>query len=197
MARYIGPKCRLCRREGVKLFLKGEKCDTPKCPLFRKQQAPGQHGNPRRRPSDFGIQLREKQKVKRFYGLREAQFRRFLRAAEKDENAGEALLSLLERRLDNVVYRVGMAWSRAHARQLVVHGKVLVNGQRVDRPSFRVDVGDKITFAEGVFCLRETEVPKWLALDKEKNAVSVKALPVREDAPADINEQLVTDFYSR
>lgn len=197
MSRYTGPKCRLCRREGVKLFLKGEKCESPKCPLFRRQQAPGQHGSSRRRPSEYGIQLREKQKVKRIYGVREAQFRRFFREAEKGENPGEALLALLERRLDNTVYRAGMAYSRTHARQLVTHRKVMVNGGVVDKPSFLVSVGDKISFVEGGEVLKEAEVPDWISFDKKEKEIGVIRLPERADAEADINEQLVSEFYSR
>lgn len=197
MARYTGPKCRLCRREGVKLFLKGAKCESPKCPLFRKQQAPGQHGDSRRRPSEHALQLREKQKVKRIYGVREAQFKRFFREAKKKENPGEALLVLLERRLDNVAARSGMAHSRSHARQLITHKKVMVNGEVVDKPSFLVSVGDKISSAEGIDVSREVEVPGWISFDREKKEIRVEKLPARDDAEADINEQLVSEFYSR
>ena len=197
MARYTGPKCRLCRREGVKLFLKGQKCESPKCPLFRKQQAPGQHGSSRRRPSEYSLQLREKQKVKRIYGVREAQFRRFFREVEEEENPGEALLVLLERRLDNTVTRSGMAHSRAQARQLITHRKVMVNGEVVDRPSFLVHVDDKISFAEGVDVLQEVEVPGWISLDGKKKEIKIVRLPERDDAEAGISEQLVFGFYSR
>jgi len=205
MARYVGPKCKLCRREGVKLFLKGARCDSPKCALFRKQQVPGQHGNDRRRrrPSEYAIQLREKQKVKRTYGVREAQFKNYFAAASQGrENVGNVLLQTLERRLDNVVYRAGLAYSRAHARQLVGHGKITVSGKVVDRPSFLVGISDTIGFAskgeeEQWEVVRLDAVPQWLMRDEKKKEISLTRLPEREDIGLDINEHLIVEFYSR
>lgn len=198
MSRYTGPKCKLCRREGVKLFLKGERCDSPKCALFRKQQAPGQHGTSRRRPSEYALQLREKQKIKRLYGVREVQFGRYFeRALGFREGAGSVLLQLLERRLDNVVYRTGFAVSRSQARQLVVHRRISVNGGLMDRPSFLVSAGDRINFAEGLSVVSDRVVPGWLAVDKKTGEISVKKLPERDDIGFDIDEHLIVEFYSR
>lgn len=199
MARYTDPKCKLCRREGMKLFLKGEKCETEKCPFFRKQQAPGQHGTVRRRPSDYRLQLREKQKVKRIYGVLERQFRRHFKEASKEkEGAGVALLRILERRLDNVVYRLGMAWSRSHARQLVRHGKIKVSGKVVNTPSFEVEKGDKIEFAQkDLEQAREVELSSWLKWNKRKKMGEVVKLPEEDDLDKEINTQLIVGFYRR
>lgn len=198
MSRYTGPKCKLCRREGEKLFLKGEKCETRKCPLFRRQQAPGQHGDSRRRPSEYGQQLREKQKVKRLYGIWERQFKRYFREAEKsDEDTGKALLRMLERRLDNVVYRANLAASRSQARQLITHGKVRVNGEEVDKPSFAVSAGDEV-FVESVPPgVPERQPPQWITADREAGEVKVTGLPERDDIGMDIDESMVVEFYSR
>lgn len=197
MSRYVGPKCRLCRREGVKLFIKGEKCESPKCPLFRKQQAPGQHGNSRRAPSVYALQLRAKQKAKRIYGVNESQFARFFARAQKTENPSETLLIMLERRLDNVVYRLGAGRSRSHARQLVTHRKVRVNGRAVRSPSFLVSADDKIAFAEGTLVSKEAIIPAWLSLAKGGLEAVVLKLPERADAEKDIDESLLVEFYAR
>ncbi len=198
MARYTGPKCKLCRREGVKLFLKGEKCETEKCPVFRRQQAPGQHGRRRVRPKTYLNQLREKQKVKRIYGVLEQQFRRYIEESIKEPGkTGAHLLSLLERRLDNVLYRLGMALSRSHARQLTGHGKIKVNGQIVQSPSFLVDESDTITYVEESPRVREVDEPVWLSWDKKKQQGKIVRLPDEEDLDQEINTQLVVEFYSR
>ena len=198
MSRYTGPKCRLCRREGVKLFLKGERCDSPKCALFRKQQAPGQHGTSRRRPSEYALQLREKQKIKRLYGVSEAKFRHYFeKASALQEDTGDVLLQLLERRLDNVVYRAGFAVSRAQARQLVGHGKINVNGKTADRPSLLVSVGDTIHFMGELPTSSGSAVPGWLVVGKDAKKAQVKKLSERDDVGFDINEHLIVEFYSR
>lgn len=210
MARYTGPKCRLCRREGEKLFLKGSKCYTPKCPLERRRYPPGQHGpgQRRRRLSIYGLQLREKQKVKRIYGVLEGQFRRYFNMARQmGGNTGENLLSLLERRLDNVVYRLGFASSRTQARQLVRHGHVLVNGRKVDIPSYLVRQGDVVELAppmrknpfvvESFEAIRPEDVVTWLSLDKNLFRGRVERLPVRADITHPINERLIIELYSK
>ena len=211
MARYTGPVCRLCRREGMKLFLKGDRCFSPKCAMERRNYPPGQHGpEQRRRPkmSDSAVRLREKQKMKRIYGVLERQFRRYFEeAARRPGVTGENLLRLLELRLDNVVYRLGFASSRAQARQLVRHGHITVNGRKTNIPSFRVKVGDVIavrpesrrrTYFKGLAEEIEVDrVPKWLQVDPENLAGKVIALPEREDIDIRLNEQLVVEFYSR
>jgi small subunit ribosomal protein S4 len=210
MARYIGPACRVCRRIGEKLMLKGEKCSTPKCPLEKRNVPPGEHGDKmgRGRLSQHGIQLLEKQKIRFSYGVLERQFRRFFAEAKKSRQAtGETLLILLERRLDNVVYRLGFADSRAQARQLVRHGHILVNGQRVDLPSFLVKAGDVIKWREAstkteyykvmVEKIGQKIIPGWLSLDKENMVGKVLRLPTREDAEARFNEKAVVEYYSR
>jgi small subunit ribosomal protein S4 len=210
MARYIGPACRVCRRIGEKLMLKGEKCSTPKCPLEKRNVPPGEHGDKmgRARLSQHGIQLLEKQKIRFSYGVLERQFRRFFAEAKKSRQAtGETLLILLERRLDNVVYRLGFADSRAQARQLVRHGHILVNGQRVDLPSFLVKAGDVIKWREAstkteyykvmVEKIGQKIIPGWLSLDKENMVGKVLRLPTREDAEARFNEKAVVEYYSR
>ena len=208
MARYIGPVCRLCRREGTKLFLKGDRCFSEKCAIERRNYPPGQHGQTRPRFSDYGMQLREKQKVKRIYGLLEKQFENTMSAANRMKGrTGENLLSLLERRLDNVVFRLGFATSRAEARQLVRHGHFLINGRRATIPSMLVRAGTKITLAEksrqitrvagALEALERRSVPSWLEIDKDNFEGTVKALPVREEITLPIQEQLIVELYSR
>ncbi len=209
MARYTGPKCRLCRREGEKLFLKGERCFT-KCPLDgNKRYPPGAHGSRRRKKlSIYGLQLREKQKVKRIYGVLETQFRKFFEWARKmPGNTGENLLSLLERRLDNVVFRLGLASSRSQARQLVNHGHVEVNGKRVSIPSYLVKPGDIITIRdkakkipfiqENIESLDVSAVPTWLTIDKNKMEGKVVRNPIRTDITYPVNETLIIELYSK
>jgi len=204
MARYIGPVCRLCRREGTKLFLKGDRCFSEKCAIERRNYPPGQHGQTRPRFSDYGMQLREKQKVKRIYGVLEKQFENTMSAANRMKGrTGENLLSLLERRLDNV----GFATSRAEARQLVRHGHFLMNGRRATIPSMLVRTGTKITLAEksrqitriagALEALERRSVPSWLEIDKDNFEGTVKALPVREEITLPIQEQLIVELYSR
>ena len=208
MARYIGPVCRLCRREGTKLFLKGDRCFSEKCAIERRNYPPGQHGQTRPRFSDYGMQLREKQKVKRIYGLLEKQFENTMSTANRMKGrTGENLLSLLERRLDNVVFRLGFATSRAEARQLVRHGHFLMNGRRATIPSMLVRAGTKITLAEksrqitriagALEALERRSVPSWLEIDKDNFEGTVKALPVREEITLPIQEQLIVELYSR
>lgn len=208
LARYTKSLCRLCRRENLKLFLKGERCYTEKCAFERRGYPPGQHGQGRKKFSDYGAQLREKQKVKRLYGLLENQFRNvFERADRKKGITGEILLSLLERRLDNTVYRLGFASSRNEARQLVRHNHFLVNQKKVNIPSYLVKPGDVIELREKskkvVRILDALEgvarrgVPSWLELDKEQMRGSVKALPAREDITIPIQENLIVELYSK
>jgi small subunit ribosomal protein S4 len=212
MARYTGPVCRLCRREGQKLFLKGARCTSPKCALERRDYPPGQHGQVARfrrgQPTDYFRQLREKQKVKRVYGILERQFRRYFREALRTPGlTGENLLILLERRLDNVVYRLGFADSRAQARQLVQHGHFTVNGRRVTIPSYLVRPGDQIAVREGsrrrpyfqerAEMLDEMRVPDWLSLNTADLSARVLGMPRREHVDIPINEQLVVEYYSR
>jgi len=210
MARYSGSVCKLCRREGMKLFLKGERCVSDKCAVDRRNYAPGQHGpNPRRRkPSDYSVQLREKQKVKRIYGVMEAQFRNYYRKASRQKGkTGEALLLMLESRLDNAVYRLGLAPSRAAARQLVRHRHFKVNGRIVDIPSYQVRPGDVIEVKERSHSLEVVQEamkrfgrrgePTWLSLDKARMAGQVVQAPARSDVDLEINEQLIVELYSR
>jgi small subunit ribosomal protein S4 len=208
MARYTGSVCRLCRREGTKLFLKGDRCFTEKCAIERRAYPPGQHGQGRARFSDYGVQLREKQKVKRMYGLLEKQLRKTFEAASRMKGrTGENLLMLLERRLDNVVYRLGYTTSRAEARQLVKHGHFLVNGRRQTIPSMLVKAGARITVAEksrkvarianALETLEGRSVPRWLETEKAKFEGVVKALPARDDITIPIQEQLIVELYSR
>ena len=210
MARYTGPRCRLCRREGMKLFLKGERCYSDKCAFERRSYPPGQHGQAQMRAkrSDYGIRLREKQKVKRIYGVSEKQFKRYFDRADRMKGqTGHNLLQLLECRLDNVVYRLGFASSRTQARQMVSHGFFKVNGRTVDIPSYQVKPGDVIELKEkyrqNQFVLDNLEavirrgVPQWLELDKDNFKGVVKALPTREDVTMPIQEQLIVEFYSR
>ncbi|HEY8425477.1 MAG TPA: 30S ribosomal protein S4 [Limnochordales bacterium] len=208
MGRYIGPVCRLCRREGVKLFLKGDRCYSEKCALERRNYAPGQHGQIRRKPTEYGLHLREKQRLRRYYGLMEGQFRRiFQQAARRKGVTGEALLQLLELRLDNVVYRLGFAQSRRQARQLVSHGHFTVNGRKVDVPSYRLRPGDVVGVREGskdVALIRDNVaasggrgVPSWLELAPERLEGRVLAVPSRDQIDAPVHEHLVVEHYSR
>lgn len=208
MARYTGPACRLCRREGTKLFLKGDRCYSDKCSLSRRAQAPGQHGTGRKKVSEYGTQLREKQKAKRYYGVPEKQFANYFRIATKKEGqAGENLLILLERRLDNVVYRMGMAESRTDARQLVLHGHFTLNGKKVTIPSIQIKVGDVITVKETSRASEKIKglmegldgriFPKWLDVDKKNVQAKVIALPKREDIEFPFEEQLIVELYSK
>lgn len=203
MARYAGPKCRLCRREGTKLYLKGERCEGPQCPITRQHPFPGQHGakraKRRTRLSDYARQLREKQKVKRIYGILERQFRVYVGKAKAARGeAGIVLLQKLELRLDNVVYRLGLAKSRAHARQLIRQGKIAVNRQKVDAPSFEVPVSGKIAFAKGTLEIKKNLlIPKWLSWDAKASAGIVRGVPEREHIGQDIDEALIIEYYSR
>ncbi|QXM07338.1 30S ribosomal protein S4 [Crassaminicella indica] len=206
MARYTGPSCRLCRREGQKLYLKGERCYSDKCAVSRRAYAPGQHGQGRKKLSNYGLQLREKQKAKRYYGLLETQFRTYFEKAEKMQGiTGENLLSILETRLDNVVYRMGFAASRKEARQLVRHGHFTVNGKKVDIPSFLVSVGDVIKVREKsakspkfkAMTEAATNVPKWVEVNAESLEGKVVSLPTREDIDIPIAEHLIVELYSR
>jgi len=211
MARYTGSVCKLCRREGMKLFLKGERCMSEKCAMERRAYAPGAHGrtgNFRRQVSDYGQQLREKQRLRRIYGVLEAQFRRYYRLALSSRGqTGANLITILERRLDNVVYRLGMGDSRSQARQLVLHGHITVNGKKLNIPSALVEAGDVIAVAEssrgnGHFrglteVLEHQNVPVWLALDAAGMRGTVATLPTRDQIEIPINEQLIVEFYSR
>lgn len=208
MAKYTDAKCRLCRREGGKLFLKGEKCFSDKCPVEKRAYAPGQHGQRRGRSSDYGLQLREKQKVRRIYGVLEGQFRHYYEKADRSKGVtGEILLQLLERRLDNIVYRMGFGASRAEARQVVRHNHVLVNGQRVNIPSYQVKAGDVVEIAEGAkehlrikAALEAGEsrgFPEWMEIDSKAMRGTVKSLPVRTDLPSEINEHMIVELYSK
>lgn len=206
MARYTGPSCRLCRREGQKLYLKGERCYTDKCGVSRRGYAPGQHGQGRKKISNYGLQLREKQKAKRFYGLLETQFRSYFEIAEKQSGiTGENLLRILETRLDNVVYRMGFASSRKQARQLVRHGHFLVNGNKVDIPSYIVSVGDVIKVKEKSISSPKFKeaaevapnVPNWVDVNFENLEGKVVSLPTREDIDIPIAEHLIVELYSR
>ena len=208
MGRYSGAVCRLCRREGMKLFLKGDRCFSEKCAIERRNYPPGQHGQSRPRFSDYGVQLREKQKVRRVYGVAEQQFANVVaRATRMRGPTGENLIQLLERRLDNVVFRMGFATSRSEARQLVRHGHFQVNGRRTTIPSMVLKPGSRVTLAEGsrsiaritsaLDALEGRAVPPWLEIDKATFAGTVKALPAREDMTLPIQEQLVVELYSR
>jgi small subunit ribosomal protein S4 len=208
MARYTGPVCKLCRREGVKLFLKGERCYTDKCSFDRRPYPPGQHGQRRIKFTEYGLRLREKQKVRRIYGILERQFRSYFAKADRTKGVtGENLLSLLERRLDSVAYRLGFGWTRADARQLVRHKHVLVNGRTVNVPSFLVKPGDVITLKEKTQSKARVEsamtgverrgIPEWIEWDAENFAGTIKTLPVREEISLPIQEQLIVEFYSR
>jgi small subunit ribosomal protein S4 len=209
MARYIGPVCKLCRREGMKLFLKGERCYTDKCSYTRRPQPPVQHGLARVKLTEYAVRLREKQKVRRIYGVLEQQFRSYyFDAARRKGRTGEQMLGFLESRLDNVVHRLGFAFTRSQSRQLVRHNHILINGKRVNIPSYILKPGDKITVRESSRVIKEVSaamvaaekrpMPTWLELDKENFAGTFKAPPIREELnePA-IREQLIVEYYSR
>ncbi|HUL73151.1 MAG TPA: 30S ribosomal protein S4 [Vicinamibacterales bacterium] len=209
MARYIGPVCRLCRREGMKLFLKGERCYTDKCAIEKRNVPPGQHGRARKaKMVGYGVQLREKQKVKRTYGVLENQFRRYFEAADRQRGiTGELLLQMLERRLDNVVYRLGFATSRPQARQLVRHGHFTVNGKKVDIPSYAVRQGDTVavrttssqnpTIQHAMEEVKGRGIPEWLVLEPAGLAGKVSQLPTREQINLPVQEQLIVELYSK
>ncbi|MGA1202386.1 MAG: 30S ribosomal protein S4 [Planctomycetota bacterium] len=208
MARYLGPKCRLCRREGERLYLKGSRCHTAKCAVSKRAYIPGMHAFRRSRLSDYGARLREKQKTKRIYGVLEGQFRKYFTEAERLRgNTGENLLVLLERRLDNAVFSLGFAESRAQARQMVAHGHVAVNGRKLDIPSYLVKVGDVISpkshkKSEGMIRQKVENVtghtvPGWLSLDAKELKGSVTQMPTREDVALPINEAFIVEFCSR
>jgi len=209
LARYIDSACRLCRREGLKIFLKGDRCYSEKCAFERRGYAPGDHGQMRRKqPSDYGLQLREKQKLKRMYGLLEKQFRGSFEIADRKKGiTGTNLLIGLERRLDNMVFRMGFANSRNEARQFVMHGHFLVNGKSVNIPSFQLKAGDEISLKEKsrkVNCILEAlqtvarrGVPQWIELDKDSFKAIVKTLPTREELTMPVKEQLVVELYSK
>ena len=208
MARYTGPVCRLCRREGEKLYLKGDRCLTDKCAVGRRSYAPGEHGQDRKKTSEYAIQLREKQKLRRIYGVLERQFARYFDLAERKKGVtGEALLQILETRMDNVVYRMGFAGSRAEARQLVRHGAFVVNGRKVTIPSYLLRPGDEVKLREGALAsprlkqlaaeAPERTVPEWLDVDAVKMTGRVKALPLREQIDIPVREHLIIELYSR
>jgi small subunit ribosomal protein S4 len=208
MARYTGPLCRLCRREGVKLFLKGDRCYTDKCAFERRKYPPGEHGTKRTKISDYGLQLREKQKVKRIYGVLERQFKRYFEEAQRKKGVtGELLLQFLEQRLDNIVYRLGFGVNRRQARQLVNHGHIMVNGKVVDIPSYRVKPGDvievkpdsrKIPFIEeNLSKVEHRGVPEWLELDADNFKGRLLKVPERHEIPIEVEEHLIVELYSK
>ncbi len=208
MARYTGPACKLCRREGKKLYLKGERCTSGKCALERRSTAPGQHGAAKKKMGEYGMQLREKQTTRRYYGVLEKQFKNYYEeAARKEGMTGENLLVILERRLDNVVYRMGLAESHRDARQLVLHAHFTLNGKKVNIPSILVKPGDVISVKESsrdsakikalAEALESKTAPKWLDVDKTNLTAKVVAMPAREDIDFDFNEQLIVELYSK
>jgi small subunit ribosomal protein S4 len=208
MARYTGPACRLCRREKTKLFLKGTRCESPKCPIEKGRPIPGAAGRGRVRESEYLLQLREKQKAKRFYGLLEKQFRGYYKEAAQSKGVtGEELMRICESRLDNVVYRSGLAMNRPMARQLVSHGHFQVNGKKVNIPSFRVKPGDVVTvkdrskslgrIVENTSYAEGREIPDWLSSNLREMAVQVRALPERDQIDAPVQEQLIVEYYSK
>lgn len=209
MGRYIGPVCRLCRREGVKLFLKGNKCYTAKCPIEKRAYAPGQHGKMRVKLSDYGVQLREKQKAKRIYGVLERQFKRYFRTAQKTVGVtGQMLMAQLESRLDNVAFRLGFATSRAEGRHMVRHRSITVNGRVVDIPSYPVKVGDVIQVAQGrngwmarikqnLEQTKDRPIPVWLQVDVPQLKGLVVRMPQKEDLGLPLQEQLIVELYSK
>jgi small subunit ribosomal protein S4 len=208
LARYTGPSCRLCRRENMELFLKGDRCYTDKCAIKRRNYAPGQHGQSRSKTSSYGVQLREKQKVRRIYGILEQQFRGYFAEADRMKGVtGETLLSLLERRLDNVVYRLGFASSRTESRQLVRHGHFTLNGRKVNIPSIQLKSSDVVELREksrkiasivdALDAVVRRGIPQWLELDKDAFKGTLKGLPVREDITTPIQEQLIVELYSK
>ena len=208
MARYTGAVCRLCRREGQKLFLKGERCYSEKCSIGNRGYAPGQHGQGRKKSSEYGLQLRAKQTARRFYGVQENQFHHYFEVAERKQGiTGDNLLRILESRLDNVVYRAGLASSRAEARQLVGHGHFEVNGKRVDIASYLLKAGDTVSVCEKARGLEKIKnvvevngarpTPEWMSVDKENMSVKVNNLPSREQIEAPVEEQLIVEYYSK
>lgn len=208
MARYTGAQCKLCRREGMKLFLKGDRCYTNKCAFDRRGYAPGQHGQVRKKFSEYGLQLRAKQKARRIYGIMEKQFRNyFYKAARQSGVTGENLLRLLEKRLDNVIFRLGLADSRVQARQMVTHGHFEVNGRKVNIPSYLVKVGDEITvreksknsdFIKGMIDrAKEKSHPEWLEFDADQIKGRVVSIPTREQIDVDVEEHLIVELYSK
>jgi small subunit ribosomal protein S4 len=208
VARYSGAVCRLCRREGLKLFLKGERCYTDKCAIERRNYPPGQHGQARPKFSEYSIQLREKQKLRRIYGVLEGQFRLYFKMADRAKGVtGETLLQLLERRMDNMVYRMGFSTSRSEARQLVRHGHFTVNGRKVNIPSYLVKTGDVVgvressrqvvRIQESIELAQRRGVPDWLEVNAVEWSGRVKALPTRSDLTMPINEKLVVELYSK
>ena len=208
MARYTGPACKLCRREGTKLFLKGDRCLSGKCAIDRRNTAPGQHGAATKKLREYGMQLREKEKTKRYYGVLERQFVNYFEEADRTKGmTGENLICLLERRLDNVVYRMGMGASRKEARQLVLHGHFQLNGKNVNIPSLIVKAGDVISVKESsrksvkikdlAESLSTKSAPKWLDVDKNGLSVKVATLPARDDVDFEFNEQLIVELYSK
>ena len=208
MSRYTGPRCKICRREGTKLFLKGERCFTDRCALDRRNYGPGEHGQRRARISEYRVQLREKQKVRFNYGVSETQFKRYYEIAKRKEGiTGENLLLLLERRLDNIVYRMGFASSRPEARQLIGHGHIAVNGRKTDIPSFMVKEGDEIEIREkgkkiefvktALENAEQRGIPEWLEVDKDGMKGKVRTLPERDDLPMEVDETLIVEFYSK
>ena len=208
MARYTGAVCRLCRREGQKLFLKGERCYSEKCSVGLRGYAPGQHGQGRKKSSEYGMQLRAKQTARRFYGVQENQFHHYFEIAERKQGiTGDNLLRILESRLDNVVYRVGFASSRAEARQLVGHGHYEVNGKRVDIASYLLKAGDVVSICEKSRASEKIKavveansarpVPEWIDVDRNNLSAKVIALPAREQIEAPVDEQLIVEFYSK
>ena len=207
MSRYTGPVCRLCRREGTKLFLKGDRCYTEKCSVGRRAYPPGQHGQGRKKASEYGTQLREKQKLRRIYGIAEAQFARYFDMAERRRGiTGENLLAILETRIDNVVYRLGMADSRAQARQLVRHGHFAVNGKKVSVPSYEMRPGDEVSVRTGSRNLLHFKgiaegsapsVPAWLSPGGDRLSGRVLSVPTREQVDLDIQEHLIVELYSK
>ena len=206
MARYTGPSCKLCRREGTKLYLKGERCMSDKCAFNRRTAAPGQHGAAKKKLTEYGMQLREKQKAKRYYGVLEKQFKNYyVKADNQDGIAGENLLRLLERRLDNVVFRMGLANSHKEARQLVLHGHFTLNGHKANIPSILVKVGDVVAVKETestkikglVEAMGDHIAPKWLDIDKTAGVAKVIAMPERDDIDFEFNEQLIIELYSK
>ena len=208
MARYTGPSCRMCRREGVKLYLKGERCTSDKCSFNHRPTAPGQHGAARKKMSEYGTQLREKQKARRYYGVLETQFKNYYEMAEKkDGMTGENILIILETRFDNVVYRMGMAASRKEARQLVLHGHFTLNGKKANIPSMLLGAGDVIAVAEGsrdsekikqlAEAMATKTAPKWLTVDAANMSAKINSLPAREDIDFPFTEQLIVELYSK
>ena len=208
MARYTGPSCKLCRREGKKLFLKGDRCLTDKCAVVRRSTVPGQHGAGRKTVKEYGMQLREKQTARRYYGVQEKQFKSYFVKADRSEGVtGENLLSLLERRFDNVIYRMGFAGSRRECRQLVLHGHFRVNGKKANIPSMLLKVGDVITLREEsrksarikelVEGFASATSPKWLEVDRENVRATVKDLPKRDDVDFPFEEHLIVELYSK